>query len=886
MSLSVGARLGPYEIVSRLGAGGMGDVWHGRDTRLDRSVAIKVLHADFAKSAQLRLRFEREAKAISQLTHPHICTLYDVGHEDDVDFLVMEYLEGETLADRVVKGPLPFEQIVRYGIQIAEALAKAHKRGIVHRDVKPGNIMLTKSGAKLLDFGLAKPSENGVVEELTTVRTEKKSLTEEGTIVGTFQYMAPEQVEGHVVDARSDIFAFGAVLYEMATGRRAFEGKTKASLIASILTTQPPPINAIQPMTPASLDRVVRSCLAKDPDERWQSAHDIALELRQVAEPQPLAKSRRHALPWAIAALFLLATIGTGIALWRTQSATAGGDPIRTCILPPENTVFDFRFFGAPPAISPDGKRVVFGATEPGKKRMLSIRSLDSLVAQQLPGTEDAMFPFWSPDGRSVAFFTNEALRKIEPGGGAPVSLCNVAEGRGGSWSPDGQTIIFCGRNTPIMRVPAAGGSPVEITALDGAFSSHRWPEFLPDSRHFLFLASPAGTEDVLNTICVGSIDTRMRKALVSRADDPHYWNGTLLFVRDQVLTAQRFDPKRLELSGDVVQLKEQPIETTTFAKSIVSIAGDGTLLYQTGSQPRETQLTWFDRSGKEIGKIGEPARYGMPKLDADGRQVAAFIGAFPNGNIWTFDLTRGVKSRVTFGSGFDFSPLWSPDGRKLAYMSTEKSGFRLLLKDLTNGGEEELFKGGGQGNSAVTSWSADGRLILFNFGATTRSDIWWMSLDERKPHLYLGTPFVETAARFSPDGKWVAYQSNESGNPEIYIAPFPPTGAKWQVSSGRGASPRWRGDGQELFYVTPTVTVMFMAVPIRLGATPEIGQAAKLFSVPINNPNSGVYDVTRDGQRFLVNARMGEEPPPQPLILLQHFDRELAEALKLKEDH
>jgi serine/threonine protein kinase/Tol biopolymer transport system component len=876
VTISTGVRLGPYEVVALIGAGGMGEVWRARDTRLERSVAIKVLPSDFANNAQLRLRFEREAKAISQLAHPNICTVYDVGHENGVDFLVMEYLEGETLADRLSKGPLPLEQIVRYGVQIAEALEKTHKAGVVHRDVKPGNIMLTKSGVKLLDFGLAKPAESAAVA-LTSTATEKKPLTEEGAIVGTFQYMAPEQLEGGDVDARTDIFALGAVLYEMATGRRAFAGKTRASLIASILTAEPPPITSIQPTAPPSLDRVVRTCLAKEKDERWQSAHDVAVELRWVLEAQPdVAKAKQSRVAWIAAALLLLAAIGATVAWWRARSAPSDEQEVRSYILPPENAAFNLQ---APPELSPDGKRVVFGASEPGKnsKWTLWVRSLDSLSAQQLAGTEEATFPFWSPDGRFVAFFAENTLKKIGVSGGAPVRICDVADARGGSWSPDGQTIVFAGRQTAIFRVPAAGGTPVAVTKLQSSYSTHRWPLFLPDGRHFLFLASPVGDEAPENTICAGSVDGKTYKPLVSRAGEPHYADGMLLFVRGGVLSAQPFDAKTLELSADAAPLHEQQIDSIPLiSKSVVSVARNGTLIYQTVNRQRTSQLTWFDRSGKMLGTVGGPGSYQVFSLSPDQKSVAVSFAR----NIWSFDLVRGVNTRLTFGNDYDFSPIWSPDGRKLIYVSISSRGeARLVLKDLGSGNEQELMSADlAIANLRATSWSSDGTTILYNRpGKTTRADIWWISLAERKPHLYLGTPADETTARFSPDGKWVAYVSEDSSNLEVYVAPFPPTGAKWQVSTGGGLQPHWRGDGNELFFVATGTPAAMMAVPIHLGATPEIGQAVKLFG--FHRP--GQYDVTSDGQRFLLDVHVGEEPPPPPIILLQHFDRELRAALR-----
>ncbi|HMC23733.1 MAG TPA: protein kinase [Thermoanaerobaculia bacterium] len=874
--MAAGTRLGPYEVVAPIGAGGMGEVWRGRDTRLERSVAIKILPAEFAENTQFKLRFEREAKTISQLNHPHICTLYDVGE----NYLVMELLEGESLAERIAKGPLPLEQVVRYGVQIADALDKAHRAGIIHRDLKPGNIMITKSGAKLLDFGLAKPTSVFEIDGAT----HHKPLTQEGTIVGTFQYMAPEQIEDGQVDARTDIFALGAVLYEMATGKRAFDGKSKASLIASILTAEPQPITAVQPMTPASFDRVIRTCLQKEPDDRWQSAHDVATELRWVSEAPSTTTPRRarSLLVWSMAAILGVISIALAVALWRKTESARNEPAVRTLILPPENTTFDFLGAAAPPAVSPDGKRIVFGAVEPGKKRMLYVRPLDSLVAQQLIGTEGATFPFWSPDGRFIGFFVDNALKKLEVIGGAPVTLCSVIDGRGGSWSPDGQTIIFTGRFAPIYRVPSAGGTPSTVTTLEGRDVTHRFPQFLPDSHHFLFLASPNGGEDPANAICVGDVDGKIRKPLIPTADEPHYVNGAIVFARDRILTAQRFDVKKLAVVGEAVPLKEQEVQTTPlFAKSVVSIAPNGTLVYQAGSAPHETQLGWFDRSGKILGKVGDNDRYATLSLSPDSRMLAVSYTRTPQSNIWTFDLVRGVKTRVTFGK-FDVGPLWSPDGRKLIYTSVDSGKFKIRLKDLATGAEEELFSGDALGSSLVSSWSPDGHTIFYNTGSLgTRADIFWMALADRKQNVYLKSEFVETTPRVSPDGKWVAYQSNESGVNEVYLAPFPPTGAKWQVSTGNSVSPRWRSDGKELFFVAMGTPAAMMAVPITLGATPEIGQAVKLFQFQVGFSSAAMYDVTRDGQRFLINTRIGDEPPPAPMILLQHFDNELRAALE-----
>jgi Tol biopolymer transport system component len=571
---------------------------------------------------------------------------------------------------------------------------------------------------------------------------------------------------------------------------------------------------------------------------------------------------------------------------WRSANTQRAATPMRTYILPPEKTSFDVLATGAPPAISPDGQRIVVGIAEPGKKRLLYLRDLNSLAMQPLAGTEDAMFPFWSPDGRFVAFFADSALKKMEVSGGAPVIVCSVTDGRGGSWSPDGRTIVFGGRYTPIQRVAASGGTPVDVTQLGRNEATHRFPEFLPDSRHFLYLGSITGNEDPSNTIYVGSIDGRESKALISGADEPHYLNGSIIFVRDHILTAQRFDLDKLAVLGDAVPLKEQHIESTMlFSRSIVTVGRSGTLVYEIGLAATNSRLNWFDRSGKVLGTVGEDAPYASVALSPDQNSVGLRINASP-ANLWNIDLVRGVKTRATFGNTQDYGPIWSPDGRRMLYSSMLGRTFALYVKDLTTGREEELLRGDvASGTLVPTSWSPDGDKILYNSGGLrTRGDIFWMSLSERKPRPYLATPFIEASGRFSPDGHWIAYSSTESTRAEIYLAPFPATGAKWQVSSTGGVTPRWRQDGKELYYVSPGVPGAMWAAPITLGSAPQIGKAVKLFDFVIAQPSPSLYDVSNDGKRFVVNTRIGETPPPSPLIVVQHFDNELRDALEHRE--
>jgi Tol biopolymer transport system component/predicted Ser/Thr protein kinase len=890
LTLPAGTRLGPYEVVSPLGAGGMGEVYRGRDTRLERAVAIKVLAAHLTNSPGLRERFDREAKAISSLNHAHICTLYDVGHHDGTDFLVMEYLEGETLDQRLSRGPLPPDQLLRYAAEIASALDRAHRQGIVHRDLKPGNIMLTKSGAKLLDFGLAKllPATTPPVSSaFTALPTAERPLTTEGTIVGTFQYMAPEQIEGHEPDARTDIFAFGAVLYEMATGRKAFIGKSQASLIAAILATEPPPISSLQPLAPPALDRVVRTCLAKDPDERWQSAHDLLNEVKWIQEagsaaavatgPVAARRKSREALAWALAAAAAL-TAAAFAYLWR-DATREPPRMLQSTLLPPPKAAFNF--FPGSPVLSPDGRRITFVAATEGK-RLLWVRPLNGLTAQPLVGTDNPVYPFWSPDSRFLGFFADGKLKKIDASGGPPQTLCDAPVARGGTWNRDGVILFAPQPRIGLYRVSASGGVATPATQLDASRheSSHRWPWFLPDGRHFLYLAFGLGTATPTegDGIFLGALDSAEKRLLVSSRSNAAYVDpGYLLFLREGSLMAQPFDAKRLQLSGDGFPIVEHVQYDPLTASTAFSASDNGLLAYAAGTAGGQSQAVWVDRSGKQLDTLTPPGALSSPRLSHDGRRVALAIqDSQGRGDIWIHDLARRVSSRFTFDPGDDFDPVWSPDDSRIVFSSSRKGIGDLYQKAATGAGSDEVLFAS-EDRKAASDWSRDGRFVVFSTqGTKTRTDVWTLSLADRKPAVFLQTDFIEGAGVLSPDGRWMAYTSNESGRAEVYVQPFPGPGGKWQVSRDGGAWPTWRGDGRELFFVSPSPDRKVMAVDVKAGATFEAGDPKMLFPTRMKSASgSREYDLTSDGRRFLVNSMVSEESIA-PITLLQNWMAEL----------
>lgn len=737
MALTSGTKLGPYEVQAHIGTGGMGEVYLARDTRLDRSVAIKILPTHLSENLDAKQRFDREARTISSLNHPNICTLHDIGHQNGTDYLVMEFLEGETLADRLCKGPLPIDQVLRYGAEICDGLDRAHRSGVVHRDLKPGNIMLTKSGAKLMDFGLAKPSitstapASGMSLTMTTPAG-SHPLTAEGTVVGTFQYMSPEQVEGKEADARSDIFALGAVLYEMVTGKRAFEGKTAASAMAAVLEREPQPISTLQPTAPPALDRLIRTCLAKDPDERWQTAHDLKLQLRQIAEGSSQGaislpgRSRRRSssLAWAVAAVLGLITLAALIMAYRANQQPH--PLVRLSITPPDKTQFNLSGDTSGPAmISPDGRYVVFSATA-GGHAPLYLRALDSITAQPLAGTEGAMFPFWSPDSRSIAFFTADKLKRMDIGGGFPIVLCNSQLGRGGSWGQNGDIVAALAFTGGIFRVPASGGTPVEITTVDNKkYTSDRWPWFLPDGKHFLYIAVnhnlPASPE---TAVFIASVDGEEDRLLFHSLSNAVFASGYLLYQRENALVAQPFDTSGEKFTGDPQVLGESVQFDDALWRGNLSASDNGILLYASGEAAGAQTLVWYDRSGKPRGTVGERGGFSEIELSPDGKKLAVTDFNTASAGIWIYDLNSGLKSRLSFGGGAQRSPVWSPDGREVAHTSNQMS--RISVKKVGAGTpEQDLVAGPSAAFASVSSWSSDGKYLLYSQGNGLQLELW-----------------------------------------------------------------------------------------------------------------------------------------------------------------
>jgi serine/threonine protein kinase/Tol biopolymer transport system component len=904
MPLSPGVRLGPYEIQAAIGAGGMGEVYKARDTRLDRTVAIKVLPSHVASDPDLRQRLEREARAVAGLNHPHICTLHDVGQQDGIDYLVMEYLEGQTLADRLQKGALRLDQTLQYAIQIADALDKAHRAGIVHRDLKPANIMLTRSGVKLLDFGLAKLAAAPPigVAGLTVAATQSSPLTGQGTILGTLQYMAPEQLEGKEADARTDGFAFGAVLYEMLTGKKAFEGTSQASLIAAIFEHEPAAVSSVQPLTPPALERIVKKCLAKDPDDRWQTARDLLDELKWVTaatsqvgalvgDSRGGEESRfpRRGPGRSIAAVagFVVGSLAATTVVWIF---------LRLDPQPPKavsrfnialSTTDSLSGIGNSKvvALSPDGSRLVYVANN-----RLYLRAMDQLAGTPIAGTEMAPgaggqspeIPFFSPDGQWIGFWENAQLKKVWVNGGAPVAMGAVRQSSGATWGAD-DTIVFGQGSAGIWRVPGAGGTPEVLIKMEAGQSAHA-PELLPGGRNVLFTLASGNDWDQAQ-IVVQSLDTGRRQTLVQGSDARYVSTGHLVYALRGSLLAVPFDSATLKVTGGPVPLVEGVLEFATLTPELrgatqFSLSPAGSLVYLPSSAATNNRrlLTWVDRQGHEQA-VAAPARvYDYPRISPDGTRVAVEVRDQEN-DIWIWDFARTTLTRLTFSPGFDNYPIWTRDGRHVVFGSDSGLGFRNLFRRAADGsGPIEQLTKDSRGQLPY-SFTPDGKSLVYRDDDPTGYDLGIASIEGSRPTApLLHTPFSELNADLSPDGRWMVYQSDESGQNEIYVRPFPRVeDGRWQVSTGGGQEPVWARSGRELFYVAGGGRVMAVGVqtqPTFASRSPE-----NLFERP--DPGTGSvgrhFDVAPDGKSFLMIKReavpSGEAPS---LIVVQNWTEEL----------
>jgi serine/threonine-protein kinase len=872
----------------------MGEVYKARDTRLDRTVAIKVLPTHLADRAELRERFEREAKTIASLNHPHICTLYDTGHQDGVDFLVMEYIEGETLAQRLQRGALPIQQVLQYAIEIADALDKAHRKGITHRDLKPGNIMLTKSGSKLLDFGLAKlRQEAAPATPESQLVTMKGGVTGEGTILGTLQYMAPEQVEAKEVDARTDIFAFGVVVYEMATGKKAFEGKSQASLMAKILETDPPPMASLTPMTPVSLDRVVKRCLAKDPDDRWQTARDMEVELKWIGDggsqtglPPATATAGARGLgqraPTAIAGLLLLVAAITGLVVWILKPTPAAAPKVvtRFNILPPPGRNLASQEVGVSTpsvAISPDGMRVAFVAGIVGQSQ-LYVRSLDSLEARPIPETENGVRPFFSPDSQWLGFTSGNQLKKVPLNGGAAVTLGSADMGGGSaSWTSQG-TILFGGGFATLQQIPESGGTPQPVFQLDKGETGNVSPMLLPGGKEVIFGAGPGSATGGSN-ISVRSLTTGERHVLIpSGGLLPRYVPpGYLVYALGGNLMSAPFDPKKLAVTGPPVTMVEGLLQQPSASTAHFDVSATGTLVYIPGNFHAPLKMVWVDRKGTEQQVNAPPHTYVLPRISADGRRVAFGIEE-DDPQIWIYDLSRDTLTRLTFQGKPNVDPIWTPDGQRIVYKG---AGNRMFWQAADGSAVAEQITTSELGtNNVPGSWSPDGQNMVFTYDVSGGRQTWIYTAKDRKVHRFEETPPpYETSPRFSPDGRWIAYASTESGRFEVYVRPYPGPGGKWQVSADGGAEPVWNPKGHELFYRNGK---KMMSVDYEGQQTFSAGKPKVLFEGPyVPTPRTFPdYDISPDGQRFLMLKPAEDEQAVSQIVVVQNWVEELKQKI------
>ena len=869
MALAPGARRGPYEITGKLGAGGMGEVYRARDTKLDRDVALKILPEAFASDPERLARFEREAKTLAALNHPHIAHIHGLEESDGVRALVLEFVDGPTLADRIARGPIPIHEALIIARQIAEALEAAHEQGIIHRDLKPANIKVRTDGAvKVLDFGLAKALDpTSVVTADVTASptiTTPALMTGAGMIVGTAAYMSPEQARGKAVDRRTDLWAFGCVLFEMITGRRVFPGATVSDTIAAVLERSPD-WTALPPATPPRVRHVLARCLDKDPKRRWRDIGDVRIELddAEAGRPQtdsasPTTSRAGERAAWALLVALAAAVAAVATPMFRKAPAPA---EIRFNLLFPRGVAAD----SAQLAISPDGQQIVVAPSFPQQPSSLWLRPLASTSERLLTGTEGASFPFWSPDGQSIGFFADQKLKRLDVNSQAIQILADAPVARGGAWQAD-ETILFApNAQGPLFRVPATGGQPTVATHLQKGQNDHRAPFILPDGLHFLYYAR--GDAQVRGVHVARLDGTETKRLLDADGAAVYARSGHLLFPRQGELLAQSFDAIRLTLDGEAFRVADSVSVNPGISLASLSASASGPIAYGTDSI-RRTQFAWFDRSGRRLETLGSPDQRSLanPSLSPDGGRIAFSRVVGGNWDVWLIDM-QGAVSKFTSALSLDWNPVWSPDGRQIFYQSSSK----IYSRSVTEGTpEQELLSEPGM--IYPSDVSPDGSVLLYTRDLGSGTDLWYVSLDaDRTPHPFVQTAFQERDGQFSPNGKWVAYQSNEAGHFEIYLQPFPGPGDRIQVSAGGGQHVRWARNGSELFFIAADQRLTSIRVTVGANGKLVPGIPVPLFRTELDSSflTRQQYVVSPDGQRFLINAATDAIDPPSITLIL-----------------
>ena len=875
----IGQTIANYKIIEHLGAGGMGEVYLAVDSKLDRKVALKFLPAQMTAQPDARARFLQEARAASALNHPNICTIHDIQEHDGQLFIVMEHVDGQTLRDK--RSTLSPKQVLEIGAQVADGLAAAHEQGIVHRDIKPENIMIRKDGiVQIMDFGLAKL--HGATR-----------LTKEGSTIGTAGYMSPEQVQGLDTDHRSDIFSLGVVLYELLTDQMPFKGMHDTAVMYEIVNINAAPPSAIRPDIEPELDRILLECLDKDKDERYQSAKELAKDLRRfrrssdrskisrvstvrpalstvdrvqtdirpsVGEPR---KSSSAIIPWILCGVFGIAA--AALLFMTFSSPKPDKTAIRFGVPAPEQLNLAVEGAGTL-ALSPDGKRLAFVGADSLGQTQLWVRSINNFNSERLPGTDNALYPFWSPDSRFIGFFADAKLKKIDVTGGPALTLCDVVAGRGGTWNKDGVIVFAPAPSGALSRVSAAGGVPTKLTVIDTAAgqSTHRWPWFLPDGNRFLYYVriGPGAGDSKDDSVRIGSLDGAIERGLMQSPANACFANGHLIFLRERTLMAQPFDPESLEFGGDPVPLAEDVYADIGYSSVSVGVSENGTLAFQSGASALGSNIVVFGRDGTQLDTLGEPGSYFDCDLSPDDRYFAVQLvdPATSNPDIWVFDINRRIRTRLTFSAAEDGYPAWSPDGAYIYFSAVRQTSLDLYRKPATGAGTEELMFA-----SSATKWlmdcATDGRNLVYISPTVTSigDDLWILPIGPDgkaagEPHEFQKTEFDEDDASFSPDGRWLAFASAESGEYEVYVRPFPGPGGKWQISSKGGDFPRWRKDGRELFFISAGNSMMSVEVDGRTESF-TVGEPKQLFPVRAPQANKP-YDVSADGQTFYVVTR------------------------------